>query len=80
MIAKTTTPHPKDLTTAEVAEMRKITTQAVRGLIQRGHFPNVRKLPGRTGAYLIPCSDLEHYLVLCEARKRQKSASSPKKD
>ena len=72
--------QPRDLTAAEVAEQLGITPRAVRGLIERGRFPNWIKLPGKTGAYLIPLSDLENYLPIREARKRNKSASSPQTD
>jgi excisionase family DNA binding protein len=79
-MAKTTTPPQTELTTSEVAERLEISSEAVRGLILRGRFPNVRKLPKFNGTYLIPLSDLENYLPIREARKRQKSASSPKTD
>lgn len=69
-----------ELTTAQVAEQLGITPLAVRGLIKRGHFPNFRKLPAFNGTYLIPLSDLENYLPIREARKRNKSASSPQTD
>jgi len=70
--------QPIELTTAQVAEQLGITPLAVRGLIKRGHFPNWRKLPGKTATYLILCSDLEQYLAEREARKlKKKSASSP---
>lgn len=69
-----------DLTTAEVAQQLGITRRAIVGLIQRGRFPNARKLPAVNGTYLIPLSDLENYLPIREARKRNKSASSPQTD
>jgi len=77
MAKKTTTAIPFyapkliEFTISEVAEKLGITSQAVRGLIQRGHFPNSYKLPGRTGAYLITRSDLENYLPVREARKQR---------
>ena len=77
---KTTPAKPIDLTTAEMAERLEISSRAVLGLIKRGRFPNARKLPAVNGTYLTPLSDLESYLVVREARKRRKSASSPKMD
>jgi len=71
--------RPAELTTTQVAERLGITPCAVRGLINRGHFPNWSKLPGATSTYLIPLSDLENYLPVREARKR-KSASCPRID
>jgi len=72
--------RPAELTTTQVAERLGITPCAVRGLINRGHFPNWSKLPGATSTYLIPLSDLENYLPVREARKRNKSAPSPQTD
>jgi len=71
---------PRDLTTSEVAERLGITPRAVRGLIQRGHFPNARKLPGASNPHLIPLPDVEDYLVVREARRKEKSAAVPKKE
>ena len=78
MVKKTT--QPTELTTAQVAEQLGITSLAVRGLIKRGRFPNAHKLPAFNATYLIPLSDLENYLPVREARKRKKSASSPRID
>jgi len=75
-MAKAKTTQQPDLTTAEVAEKLGITSLAVQGLIKRGHFPNVRKLPGKTTTYLIPYSDFESYLAVREARRKQKSATA----
>jgi excisionase family DNA binding protein len=72
--------QPTELTTAEVAQHLGITRRSVIGLIQRGRFPNARKLPAANATYLIPLSDLENYLPVREARKRNKSASSPQTD
>jgi len=72
--------QPIDLTTAQVADKIERSTDAALGLIHRGHFPNARKLPGKTATYLIPVSDVEHYLEVREARKRRKSASNPQVD
>lgn len=69
-----------DLTTAQVAKHLDITASAVLGLLNRGRFPNARKLPGKTTTYLIPLSDVDHYLEVREARKRRKTASSPQVD
>jgi len=66
----------QELTTAQIADRLGITPLAVRGLIKRGHFPNVRKLPAANATYLIPYSDFENYLAVREARKRQKSATA----
>ncbi len=76
-MVKQVTP-PRELTTSEVAERLGIMPISVRGLIKRGHFPNKRKLPGKTSTYLIPNSDVEQYIAEREARKlKRKSASSP---
>lgn len=77
-MAKATT-QPQDLTTTQVAEKLGITSLAVQGLIKRGHFPNVRKLPGKTTTYLIPYPDFESYLVVREARRKRKSAPASSK-
>ena len=70
-----------DMTTAEVAQHMGITSSSVLGLIERGRFPNARKPSGRTTTYLIPLSDVDHYLEVREARlKRRKTASSPQVD
>lgn len=77
MIKATKKPAPIDMTTKEVADKLERSTDAVLGLIHRGHFPNARKLPGKTSTYLIPLSDVESYLEVREARRLQKTASSP---
>jgi len=74
------TNQPTEMTTAQVAERLEITPLAVRGLIKRGHFPNVRKLPAANGTYLIPYSDFESYLVVREARRRKKAPPVQKTD
>ncbi len=63
---------PIDITTAEVADKLERSTDAVLGLIKRGHFPTARKLPGKTTTYLIPLSDVEAYLAVREARKQKR--------
>ena len=70
-----TTNQPIDLTTAQVAERLGIIRKSVRGLIERGHFPNARKLPGKTTTYLIPLSDVEAFLAVREARKQKRRQS-----
>lgn len=70
-MAKKTT-QPPDMTTAELAEKLGIKKNSVWGLIQRGRFPNYRKLPGKTTPYLIPYSDYETYLVYREARNKKR--------
>lgn len=77
---KKTTAKPRDLTTAEVAERLEISARAVRGLIKRGRFPNAQKLPGSSNPYLIPISDVDHYLEVREARKKQKAPPVQKTD
>ncbi len=69
-----------DMTTAEVAQYMGITPSSVLGLLERKRFPNARKPSGRTTTYLIPLSDVDHYLEVREARKRRKSAPSQKTD
>ena len=78
-MAKTTTTQPQDLTTAEVAERLGIKPLSVLGLIKRGHFPNTRKLPGKTSTCLITYSDFENYLAVREARRKGKSATASDK-
>ena len=68
----------RDLTTAEVAEKLGIKPVSVWGLIKRSRFPNAHKLPGKTSTYLIPYSDVENYLAVREARRKQKSAQPEK--
>jgi len=75
-MAKATIP-PMDLTTLEIAERLGITSRAVRGLINRGRFPNARQVPGAT--YLIPYSDFENYLEVREGRKLKRKSAPPKK-
>lgn len=71
-MAKQVQPQPIDLTTSQVAEKLGITNLAVRGLINRGRFPNVRKLPPMNGTYLIPYSDFQEYLKYREARNKKR--------
>lgn len=71
--------QPIDLTTAQVAERLGLKPHSVFGLIQRGHFPNVRKLAGKTTTYLIPLSDLEAELARREARKQKRHQSAKRK-
>lgn len=65
---------PTDLlTTAQVAQELGIIPKSVLGLIERGHFPNSRKLPGgKNSTYLIPYSDFVAYLAVREARKQKR--------
>lgn len=70
MAQKTT--EPQDMTTAEVADKLGLISRSVVGLIKRGRFPNVRKLPGKTTTYLIPYSDYKAYLVYREARNKKR--------
>jgi len=70
--------QPIDITTAEAAGKLGLSTDAVLGLIRRGHFPNARKLPGKTSTYLIPCSDVDQLLAVREARRKRKSAQPEK--
>ena len=65
------TAQPQDMTTSELAEKLDRSVNSVLGLINRGRFPNVRKLPGRTTTYLIPYSDYEAYLIYREARNKK---------
>ncbi len=76
---KKTTTKPDDLlTTSEVAVELGITPSAALGLANRGRFPNARKLPGRTGTFLVPRSDVDSLKAVREARKlKRKSATSP---
>ena len=70
-MAKKTT-EPQEMTIKEVAEKLDRKPRSVLGLIKRGRFPNVRKLPGRTMPYLIPCSDFDEYLKYREARNKKR--------
>lgn len=69
-----------ELTTSELAEKLGITPKSARGLIQRGHFPNARKIgTGKTMPYLIPLADLEAYLEKREAQKEKRRQSAKSK-
>jgi excisionase family DNA binding protein len=74
-----TTEQPTELTTSQVAERLGIVSRSVRGLIERGRFPNARQLPGSTNTYLIPLSDLEVELARREARKQKRHQSAKRK-
>jgi DNA-binding transcriptional regulator LsrR (DeoR family) len=71
--------QPTEFTTSQVAEKLGIVSRSVRGLIERGRFPNARKLPGSTNTYLIPLSDLEAELARREARKQKRHQSAKRK-
>jgi predicted DNA-binding transcriptional regulator AlpA len=78
-MAKKTT-QPLDMTTTQLAQKLGLTQSAVLGLITRGRFPNVRKLPGKTTTYLIPYSDYEAYLVYRTKRNKKHSHATDEKN
>ena len=71
-MAKKAIQPPQDLITSEIAERLGISPRAVCGLIERGRFPNARKIPGGRGTHLVPYSDYESYLVYREKRNKKR--------
>ena len=70
--------QPVDLTTSEVAGRLSIASRSVLGLIERGHFPNARKLPALHATYLISVSNVERYLSAQASKTQRKKRPTHK--
>ena len=50
---------PEEITTAQTAEILQVTPRAVLQMIESGKLVPTRKLPGRTGTYLVDRAQVE---------------------